>query len=87
MNPPDEIFEHMAVDWLATDLGFDSNLPEFEQRKKKATALFRRYWLLKSFMDKPIVVWPEDLSEDIDFILGRIDKKLTAAEEVLGIIS
>ena len=75
----------MATDWLATDCGCDPNLPEFEPRIQKATALFKRYWFLKSLMDTPIVVWPEDLSDDVDFIMNKIDEKLTAAEEVLGV--
>lgn len=85
MDFPDELFEHMAVDWLANDLGEDPDSPEFRMWVKRATVLFGRYQRLKLFMDKPITVWGDEETSNIGVILDTIDKKLTAAEEVLGL--
>jgi len=87
MDFPDELFEHMAVDWLANDLGKDPDSAEFKVLVKRATVLFGRYQRLKLFMDKPITVWGDEETSDIGVILDTIDKKLTAAEEVLGLTS
>jgi len=86
MSTPAQDAEKKAIDFLVTDLRQSLNDPDFPRWKATAEALFKRYARLRTITTRPLGSnWPGDSSQVVDEVLSMIERKITAAEEVLGL--
>jgi hypothetical protein len=75
----------MAIDYLVADLGADVDDPDFPRWIERCTDLFRRYRPLAEKCSRPLgTVWPGEQTEAIDEALNLLERKIRAAEEILG---
>jgi uncharacterized Zn finger protein (UPF0148 family) len=85
-NIPSEAIEHQAVTFLAKTLKADVDDPDFPRWKKKAEDLFTRYHKLKVLMTKPLGEgWKDEDQSSVDGWLDLIERKISAAEDILGL--
>lgn len=83
MELPRIILRNTAHAWLV-EAGVSENHIKYEEWLDRATDLYARYIILKDSYDKPLTVWGDEPTDSMDVILKELDRKITAAEEVLG---
>jgi len=83
MELPRFILRDTAHAWLI-EAGVSENHTRYEEWLGKATDLYARYVVLKAKHDRPLTIWGDEPTDNMDAILEELDRKITAAEEVLG---
>lgn len=82
---PDRWLGGWAQDFLVEDLGALPNHPDFEKWMGRCIGLFRRYRALTGKCSKPLgSEWGDEYCEAVDAMLNEIERKVKAAEDVLG---
>lgn len=83
--PPDVWVGGWAQDFLIEDLGASPDDPDFPKWKSRTVELFKRYRKLTPKCPKPLgSEWGDEYCETVDATLDKIERKIRAAEDVLG---
>jgi len=86
MSIPAEHIERKAVDFLVVDLHQSMDDPDFPEWKARLEQMFKRYFKLREVTTNPLGSgWPGDSSAVVDDVLDMLERKIKAAEEVLGL--
>lgn len=82
---PDGWLRGWAQDFLIKYLGASADDPDFEKWLGRTIELFKRYRKLTPKCPKPLgSEWGDEYCEAVDATLDKIERKVKAAEDVLG---